>query len=160
MVEGEFCSKEAITPLVPLIWCSVLIAITKLQHPTGAAAGGPRLQQRSIWWHTPHSQKASWAPGSPGEPQLPACPAARSRHMWPGAEAARGARRKAGGPQSIPCAQMFGKAGSGGPRSRAASPRCDRTRNVCKHHLAEVRCLLIAFKGRRDRLLVLAGSNG
>lgn len=147
------------------VYCNIQMSGIPLeQQPVDQAAALPPAP-RHLMAHTtlPESIQTT------GEPRahaaVPGCTTQPcSRHMWSRAEAALGSqtksRRSLAARQNIPRAQMFGKASSGGRQSRAASPRCDTTRNVCKHHLAEVRCLFIAFKGRRDWLLVLAGSNG
>lgn len=153
--EGSLQQRSHVNP----IRCSVLIAISK--HPASRISRSEQGSASSIWWHT-----QSLVPESiriPGEPRASLLSRAeRCSHMWPGAEAAQSSDEKqalAGSPAEHPLCAHVGKGSSGGPRSRAVSPRCDSTRNVCKHHPAEVGCLLIAFKGRRDRLWVLAGSN-
>lgn len=93
---GTSAAKKPSLPSSFSFDAACLLQSPNVQYPTGAAGSGPQ--------HHKHLMARTTLPESiqtTGEPRAPAAAPGctmqpRSRHMWPGAEAAPGARRKAG----------------------------------------------------------------
>lgn len=84
MVEGEVCSREAITSLIILIWRVCLLQYPNVRYPTGAAASGPSSGSASSTkasdgtHHTPRKHPDHW-----GAPSTRCCPGLHDAAMQP-----------------------------------------------------------------------------
>lgn len=124
------------------VYCNLqMSSILRQQQPVDQALPPA---PRHLMAHTtlPESIQITGQPRAPAA--VPGCKMQPcSCHMWPRAEeSSQGARQRASTrwqpSRTSLVHRCLERQARGGAQSRAVSPRCDTTRNVCKHHLAEV----------------------